>query len=149
MISSDDEDREYPRHPLVGVGAIVLRDGAVLLVRRAKEPNKGRWSIPGGLVELGEGIRDAVRREVREECGVIVDPRTLFEVIDAVHPDEDGRTRFHYVIVDFLSEWLNGEPKAGSDVADARWVPFRELQDIDMTDSARVVVEKAIARFGE
>ncbi len=146
MTSSNDEDRRYPRHPLVGVGAIVLRGESVLLVRRDKEPSKGLWSIPGGLVELGEGVREAVRREVREECGVEVEPVSLFEVVDAVHKDGEDKVRFHYVIVDFLSDWRYGEPRAASDVADARWVPFDELRDLDMTESARVVVEGAVSR---
>jgi len=146
MTSSDSEDRQYPRHPLVGVGAIVLRGETVLLVKRDKEPSKGLWSIPGGLVELGEGVRDAVRREVREECGVEVEPKSLFEVVDAVHTDEGGKPRFHYVIVDFLSDWRDGEPMAASDVSEARWVPFDEMRKLDMTESARIVVESAIAR---
>ncbi len=140
---SEDEDREYPRHPLVGVGAIVIRGKEVLLVRRGKEPSKGLWSIPGGLVEIGETVRDAVKREVLEETGIDVEPRDLFEVVDAIHRDEEGRCRFHYVIVDYMSEYRRGEPVAGGDVSEARWVAAGETGRLEMTAGARIVVEKA------
>jgi 8-oxo-dGTP diphosphatase len=144
MTSSDAEDREYPKHPLVGVGAIVMRGDSVLLVKRNKEPSKGMWNIPGGLVEIGETVKDAVKREVMEECGVEIEPRELFEVVDAVNREDRGRVRFHYVIVDFLSEWRGGDLVAGSDVADAKWMPIGELAALDMTQSARVVIERAV-----
>jgi len=144
MTSSDAEDREYPKHPLVGVGAIVMRGDSVLLVKRDKEPSKGMWSIPGGLVEIGETVRDALRREVTEECGIEVEPTELFDVVDAVNRDDKGRVRFHYVIVDFLSEWRGGDLAAGSDVADARWTPLGELRGLNMTESARTVIKKAV-----
>ena len=144
MTSSDTEDREYPKHPLVGVGAIVMRGDSVLLVKRNKEPSKGMWSIPGGLVEIGETVKDALRREVKEECGVEIEPTELFEVVDAVNRDDKGVARFHYVIVDFLSEWRGGDLSAGSDVADARWTPLNDLQKLNVTDSARTVINKAV-----
>jgi len=144
MTSSDAEDREYPKHPLVGVGAIVVRGDAVLLVKRDKEPGKGLWSIPGGLVEIGETVREALRREVLEECGLEVEPKDLFDVVDAVSRDDKGRVRFHYVIVDFQSEWRGGEPVAGSDVADARWFSVRELEGLNITQSALTVIDRAI-----
>jgi len=144
MTSSDAEDREYPKHPLVGVGAIVMRGDSVLLVKRNKEPSKGMWSIPGGLVEIGETVKDALRREVMEECGIEIEPTELFEVVDAVNRDDKGRVRFHYIIVDFLSGWRGGDLAAGSDVADARWTPLGELQGLNMTESARAVINKAV-----
>jgi 8-oxo-dGTP diphosphatase len=146
MTSSDAEDREYPKHPLVGVGAIVMRGDSVLLVKRDKEPGKGMWSIPGGLVEIGESVKDALRREVMEECGIEVEPAELLDVVDAVSRDEKGMVRFHYVIVDFLSEWRRGDIVAGSDVADARWTPLSDLKMLNMTESARTVIDKAVRR---
>ena len=143
MISSDNEDREYPKHPLVGVGAIIFRGDTVLLVKRNKEPSKGLWSIPGGLVELGESVKDAMRREVREECGIDVQPKELFEVVDAVSRDPMGRVRFHYVIVDFLADWRGGEPMAGSDVAAVWWTPLVDIPTLNITESSRTVIEKA------
>lgn len=147
MTTPDDEDREYPEHPLVGVGAIVLGDDKVLLVRRGREPSKGLWSIPGGLVELGEGVRDAVKREVMEETGLDVDLGELFDVVDAVHRDQAGKVQFHYVIVDFLAESKGSKdvkPVPGTDVDDARWIPIGGLARLDMTKSARTVIEKAL-----
>jgi len=144
MTSSDVEDREYPKHPLVGVGAIIIRGDTVLLVKRNKEPSKGMWSIPGGLVEIGETVKDALRREVMEECNVEVEPKELYEVVDAVSRDDKSAIRFHYVIVDFLSEWRGGNPMPGSDVADAKWTPIEDLASLNLTQSARIVIEKAV-----
>ena len=96
--------REYPAQPVVGVGAVVVRDGRALIVKRAHEPRKGEWSLPGGLVDLGESLADAARREVKEETGLDVDPEAIIETFDRVHRDPDGRIRFHFVIVDFVCE---------------------------------------------
>ena len=93
--------REYPAHPVVGVGAVVVRDGRALLVRRAHEPRKGEWSLPGGLLDLGEALVDAARREVKEETGLDVEVGPMIETFDRVHRDGDGRIRYHFVIVDF------------------------------------------------
>jgi len=146
MTTQDDEDREYPRHPLVGVGAILLKGDNVLLVKRGREPSKGLWSIPGGLVELGEDVRDAIVREVKEETGLHIVPGELFDVVDAVHRDEQGRVRFHYVIVDFLAETEERQPVPGSDVDDARWTPIDGLARLAVTISAKAVIEKALKR---
>ncbi len=145
MTTSNDEGREYPEHPLVGVGAVIVQDGRVLLVRRGKEPRKGVWSIPGGLVELGEDVKGALRREVLEETGLRVEPVELFEIVDAIESDEEGRIRFHYVIVDFLAECASDEPVPGSDVSDSRWFSLDNLPE--MTSSARFVIEKAARRM--
>jgi len=146
MTTPDDEDREYPRHPLVGVGAILLKGDKVLLVKRGREPSKGLWSIPGGLVELGEGVRDAVVREVREETGLRIVPGELFDVVDAIHRDEQGQVRFHYVIVDFLAESEEKQPAPGTDVDDARWTPIDDLAKLAMTTSAKAAIKKALKR---
>jgi 8-oxo-dGTP diphosphatase len=113
--------REFPEVPLVGVGAVVVDENRVLLVRRGHEPLKGRWSLPGGLLELGESLQDGVVREVREETGLIVEPVELVELLDRIHRD-DERVRFHYVIADYLCRVTGGALRAASDAEAVRWV---------------------------
>lgn len=117
--------REFPETPLVGVGAVVVDAGRVLLVRRGKEPLKGQWSLPGGMLELGEALTDGVVREVREETGLTVETVELVELLDRIHR-EDGRVRFHYVIADYLCRVVGGELKAASDADAVRWVERAE-----------------------
>ena len=117
--------REFPEAPLVGVGGVVVEDGRVLLVRRGREPLKGQWSIPGGLIEVGESLHQGVAREVREETGLIVEPVELIELLDRIHR-ESNRVRFHYVIADYLCRVTGGSLRAGSDAQAARWVERRE-----------------------
>lgn len=117
--------REYPLAPLVGVGAIIVSEGRVLLVQRATEPALGRWSIPGGLIEVGEMLTEAVVREVREETGLEVEPVELVELLDRIHRDGD-RIRYHYVIADYLCRVTGGTLKAASDAAAARWIERAE-----------------------
>jgi ADP-ribose pyrophosphatase YjhB (NUDIX family) len=112
--------REFPEVPLVGVGAILVHEGRLLLIRRGSEPMKGRWSIPGGLVELGEELTTAVRRECLEETGLTVEPVALVELLDRIHHHET-RVRYHYVIADYLCRLTAGEPRAGSDAAEVYW----------------------------
>ena len=112
--------REYPEAPLVGVGAVLVQAGRVLLIRRGTEPMKGRWSIPGGLVELGESLTDAVRRECLEETGLAVEPVALVELLDRIHR-EQTQVRYHYVIADYLCRVTGGIPQAGSDAAELYW----------------------------
>ena len=117
--------REFPSVPLVGVGAVVVDGDRVLLVRRAQEPMKGRWTIPGGLLELGEKLHEAVVREAREETGLLVEPVELVELLDRIH-GEDDRVRYHYVIADYLCQATGGTLQAASDVDAARWVERAE-----------------------
>lgn len=117
--------REFPETPLVGVGAVVVYAGRVLLVRRGKEPLKGQWSLPGGMLELGESLVDGVVREVREETGLAVKTAELVELLDRIHR-EDGRVRYHYVIADYLCRVAGGELRAASDADEARWVERAE-----------------------
>ena len=114
--------REYPEHPLVGVGAVIVEEGRVVLVRRAAQPMAGEWSIPGGMLELGETMRAGAEREAREETGLQVEAGEVLGVLDRILPDADGKTRFHYVLIDFLCRRLGGELRAGGDAAEARWV---------------------------
>jgi ADP-ribose pyrophosphatase YjhB (NUDIX family) len=121
--------REFPLSPLMGVGAVIVEEGRVLLVRRGTEPLKGHWSLPGGLLELGEGLLDAVVREVREETGLIVEPLELVELLDRIHRQKEGqfeRIRYHYVIADYLCRAAGGALQAASDVDAVRWVERAE-----------------------
>lgn len=113
--------REYPEAPLVGVGAVVVDRGRVLLVRRGREPLKGQWSLPGGMLELGEALTAGVVREIHEETGLRVEPVELIELLDRIHRDGD-RIRYHYVIADYLCRVAGGELKAASDADAVRWV---------------------------
>jgi ADP-ribose pyrophosphatase YjhB (NUDIX family) len=117
--------REFPVAPLVGVGAVIVEQCRVLLVRRANPPLKGHWSLPGGLLELGEGLHNAVVREVREETGLLVEPLELIEVLDRIHREGD-RVRYHYVIADYLCRVVGGALQAASDADEVRWVERAE-----------------------
>jgi len=117
--------REFPETPLIGVGAVVVQTGRVLLVRRGREPLKGQWSLPGGLLEVGESLTAGVAREVLEETGLIVEPVELIELLDRIHREGD-RVRYHYVIADYLCRVVSGELQAASDADAVRWVERAE-----------------------
>lgn len=117
--------REFPEAPLIGVGAVVVDRGRVLLVRRGREPLKGQWSLPGGLLELGESLSAGVTREVLEETGLIVEPIELIELLDRIHR-EDDRVRYHYVLADYLCRVIGGTLKAASDADEVRWAERAE-----------------------
>lgn len=128
--------------PHAGVGAVVLRDGCLLMVRRAREPARGKWSIPGGAVELGESLHEAVRREAAEECSVEIEVERLFDVTETILHDDDGKTSYHFVLVDFLAVYKSGEPRARSDADECRWVPLDELVGLDMPETLRDVLKR-------
>jgi 8-oxo-dGTP diphosphatase len=134
--------REYPRHPIVGVGGVVIRDNRVLLIRRGTEPLKGEWSVPGGMLELGESLTDGVKREVLEETGLSVRPLEVLAVLDRVQKN-GKRVRYHYVIIDYVCRPTGGRLKPGSDVLDARWVESRELPRYKITPKAAAVIADA------
>jgi len=138
--------RDYPERPIIGVGAVIIREDRVLLVRRATEPLKGEWSVPGGVLELGEKLRDGIRREVLEETGLEVEPGEVLDVFDSIFRDEQGRTQYHYVLIDYLCRLLLGEAKAGSDVSEVRWVQEVELAAMGLRDSIEQVVRKGFRR---
>jgi 8-oxo-dGTP diphosphatase len=117
--------REFPEAPRVGVGAVIVHESRVLLVQRGREPLKGHWSLPGGLIELGESLQNAVVREVEEETGLRVEPLELIELLDRIHREED-RVRYHYVIADYLCRVTGGTLKAASDADAVRWVERAE-----------------------
>jgi len=138
--------REYPDAPRVGVGAIVLDGDRVLLVKRGGQPSAGKWSLPGGLVELGETSLEAVRREVAEECGLDVRIVDVAGVLDRVIRDGDGRVRYHWVLVDYLALPTAGTAcSAGSDAADVRWVPIDDVPGLDVTDGLVEMIRRAAA----
>jgi len=134
---SGQSGREYRELPRVGVGAIVIREGKILLVKRASSPGKGFWAIPGGLVELGETAREAAERELLEETGVSVRAREAFFIFDFIDRDAEGKIKYHYIIVDFLADYLGGEPKAADDVSDARWVSPAEAAALNLSPTTR------------
>ena len=116
----------------VGVGAVIMRDGSVLLVKRGREPAKGLWAIPGGAVEPGETLQAAAEREIFEESGVVIRAGEPIFVFDLIEKDEAGALKFHYVIVDLRAEYVSGEPVAADDAADARWLKPRDLDSLDV-----------------
>ena len=128
--------------PQVGVGGVVVLDGRALLIRRGKAPLRGHWSIPGGTVERGESLEQALVREMREETGLEVRPLEVLTVFDRIDRDGDTVT-FHYVIVDYRCRWLRGEARAGSDALDVRWAGPDELEALDLTPKALEVVRQA------
>ena len=129
--------RRYPKRPIVGVGAVILDEGKILLEKRKNAPGKGKWSIPGGLVDLGESIEQAVIREVKEETGLEVYEPRLVDVVNYVSLGEQGAVRYHFVIVDYLVTVKEGKPKAASDAEALKWVPFNEVEEYNLTKSFR------------
>ncbi|MGD0759778.1 MAG: NUDIX hydrolase [Candidatus Sulfotelmatobacter sp.] len=138
--------REYPGHPLVGVGAIIIENSRVVLVKRSHPPLQGQWSIPGGVLEVGEHVRDAAIREAREETGLTVEPGELLGVFDRVLRDGNGRVQYHYVLVDFLCRRVRGELTAAGDASDARWFTREELSALNLAEDTLEVVHKGFAR---
>lgn len=132
--------REYPETPLVGVGAVILDHGRVVLVKRRLPPLAGEWSIPGGRLELGETLRQAVVREAREETGLTIEPADVLGVFDRLLRDEAGRTLYHYVLIDFLCQRLAGELHAGGDADDARWFSQEETSSISLQEDTAEVI---------
>lgn len=135
--------REYPDRPLVGVGGVVIAEGRTLLIRRGNAPLEGQWSIPGGMLELGESITDGVRRELAEETGIEVRVLDLIEVFERIIPGESGRVRYHFVILDYLCEMISGEAHAASDVIDVAWAREEELDKYSLTAIATRVIKRA------
>jgi 8-oxo-dGTP diphosphatase len=144
---SADESRRYPTRPYLGVGALIFENGRILLVERGKDPLKGWWSLPGGIVETGEKLADAMRREVREETGLDVEVVSMFEIFERVIPDDAGRAEYHYVLIDYLCKVVGGTLEAASDVSRAAWVSQHELRNHRVTEGTVAVVERAFAQL--
>lgn len=135
--------REYPDRPIVGVGAVIVDGGRVLLVKRGTPPLEGEWSLPGGAVEIGETLRGAAEREALEETGLLVEAGEVLEVLDRIIPGADGRTQYHYVLIDFLCRLKSGELRAGGDAMQAEWVGVSDLDLYRLEQPARAVIRKA------
>ena len=147
MIS--EADRRYPKRPLVGVGAIILRRDRILMAQRGKEPLKGWWSLPGGALELGESLQDAVCREVLEETGLEVEPVKLFEVFERITRDDAGAPEYHYILIDYVCKVSGGKLFPGDDVCAVEWVRRRDLANLRITEGTLAVIEKAFAQRRE
>ena len=142
---SDANNRRFPAHPLLGVGAIIVANGKVLLVERGKPPLEGLWSLPGGLVETGERLEEAVAREVWEETGLRVTAGSIATVFERIMPDSDGRPEYHYVLVDFYCKVLGGDLRAGDDSRSAEWFELGALAHLPMTAGTREVIDTCSA----
>jgi 8-oxo-dGTP diphosphatase len=140
--------REFPESPLVGVGAVIVEQGRVLLVKRARPPLQAQWSIPGGALEVGELVREAVVREAREETGLIVEPGELLGVYDRVVRDAQQRVQYHYVLIDFLCRRVAGALAAGDDAAEVRWFTQEEPPGLKLAEDTLDVIRKGFEKLG-
>ena len=134
--------RDYPDRPIVGVGAVIIHEKRVVLVKRGSPPLQGQWSLPGGVVELGETLRSAAEREALEETGLIVKAGEVLEILDRIIPGERGAPQYHYVLIDFLCTVESGELRAGGDAADACWAGESELAEFRLENPAVEVIRK-------
>ena len=138
-------ERRYPNRPILAVGTIVVHNGRVLLARRGKEPAVGRWSVPGGGVHLGEELRAAARREIREECGIEVELTDVIEIIERMTRDAEDRIQYHYVIVDYLAKWVGGDLTPSDEAPEIRWVAPEEFPQYEMTRGSVDVILRVLA----
>jgi 8-oxo-dGTP diphosphatase len=135
--------RSYPERPILAVGGVVIHESRVLLVRRGQPPLEGRWSIPGGILEVGETIAKGIERELREETGIDVRVRDLIEIYEKVLRDQEDRPQYHFVILDYLCEFVEGTAEAGGDVLEVTWASEQELESLALTTAAKRVIGKA------
>lgn len=142
----NSNSRQYPARPLLGVGALILEGARVLLVERGKPPLVGYWSLPGGLVETGERLEDALAREVFEETGLRVTADSIATVFERIMPDESGSCEYHYVLIDFYCTVVGGDVRAGDDSTRAEWFDINALDDMLLTAGTRDVIRACCAR---
>ncbi len=142
-----ETSRRYSERPLLGVGALIIDGDRIVLVERGKEPLKGWWSLPGGLIELGERVADAVRREVREETGLEVEPDHLHEIYERLIHESDGKLEYHYVLLDYVCRVTSGTLRASSDASGAAWVTANQLPEYRLTEGTLAVIERAFANL--
>jgi mutator protein MutT len=142
--------RDYPDRPILGVGAVIVESNKVVLIRRGREPLLGHWSIPGGVVEAGETLRQAVVREAREETGLEIEAGELLEVFESIVPAGEAgpgkKSQYHYVVIDFLCRRKSGEVRAGGDALEARWVKQGQLAALKVADASCKVIQKAFEK---
>ena len=139
--------REFPELPLVGVGAIIIEGDRVLLVKRAHPPIQGQWSVPGGVLEVGEMVREAAVREAREETGLTVEPGELLGVYDRILRDAERRVQYHYVLIDFLCRRVGGELLAASDAAEVRWFRRDGLSGLHLAEDTQEVISRGFEKL--
>jgi len=135
-------NRQYPDRPILGVGALIFRDDCILLAERGKEPLKGYWSLPGGVVEVGETLDQAIRREVREETGLEVEVVEVLEIFERIMRDSEDRPEYHYVLIDYMCLAPEGEARPGSDVSKVAWVRRQDLGRYRITEGTPPVIQK-------
>ena len=140
--------REYPQHPIPGVAAIIIKDNHILLTIRGKEPSKGMWGLPGGVVEIGETRDEALMREVFEETNIVVEPIELLTVFDSVSRDDNENVKYHYILFEYLCKYVSGDLKPGDDAPEARWVSIYGLDSVKIMPSTRRFVEKTLKEKG-
>ncbi|HEX7679991.1 MAG TPA: NUDIX hydrolase [Thermoanaerobaculia bacterium] len=136
--------REYPDNPLIGVGAVIIQDNRVLLIQRGQPPLLGEWSLPGGHLECGETLLEATAREAREETSLTVETADLLGVYERIIRADDGRVRYHYVLIDFLCRTVAGDLQAASDAADVRWFTREELPALKLSADTVEVIHKGL-----
>lgn len=137
--------KSYPGLPVVGVGALVFDNDRILLIKRGQPPAMGMWSIPGGVVELGESLHDACAREVMEETGIHIKVGPLVDTIEAIMPDSQGKIQYHYILFDYLARYVGGELTSGSDADSAAWIPLAEIDNLAIWPATRAMIDKARA----
>jgi ADP-ribose pyrophosphatase YjhB (NUDIX family) len=140
------DDRRYPKRPIIGVGALIFHRGRILMAQRGKEPLKGWWSLPGGALEVGESLDFAVRREVREETGLEIEPLAVFQVFERIMRDAAGAPEYHYVLIDYICRVSGGTLRAGDDVCRVEWVKPEALKSLQITEGTLGVIEKAFRK---
>ena len=139
-----------PAYPIIGVGAVIWNtENEIVLIRRGQEPRLGEWSIPGGKLEWGEALRDALLREVEEETGLGVEIESLIDVVDSITKDSNGIVLRHYVLIDFTVRHLTGALRPGSDAAEARWVPYAEIGEYPLWTETRRIIDTSARMRGE
>ena len=141
------DSRRYPPRPILGIGAIIIESDRVLLVERGREPLKGYWSLPGGVLEVGERLADGLSREVLEETGLVVEPLSVVEIFERIMRDAAGVAEYHYVLIDYLCRVTGGALQPGDDVSEARWVEQTRLSQYRITEGTRPVIEKAFQKL--
>jgi 8-oxo-dGTP diphosphatase len=137
------KERTFPERPWLGVGGLVFKDDQVLLIKRGREPGLGQWSIPGGMVDAGETVKEAVQREIQEETGLVVEVLDLVEVFERIIPNNQGRIQYHYVVLDYLCRVVGGRLEASSDAAEAFFTPISALEDLKLFPETERVILKA------
>ncbi len=139
--------RQYPPNPKVGVGVVIIKDDKFVLVKRGQQPNKGIWTVPGGLVELGELLEITAKREVFEECGLLVELLQFVDYYEFIEKDGSGKIKYHYIVIEFLAVYQSGVLQANSDAEQARWFSRNELEEINTSDKTISLINKAFSLY--